>query len=128
VPNGKLDKNIKEQIEKTYVEVGDLIEKLEFREAIRKVMELVENGNKFYDEKQPWIAKKENIEEFNDIIYTCTVIIANLSNLFEMVMPTACKKIRKYLKIENPCWNLIEVEPGLKLENIEPLFTRIDKK
>ena len=32
----------------------------------------------------------------NDIIYTCSVIIANLSNLFEMVMPTACSKIRKY--------------------------------
>ena len=64
-------------------------------------MQLVELGNKFYDEKEPWIAKKENIEEFNNIIYTCTVIIANLSNLFEMVMPTACKKIREYLKIEN---------------------------
>ena len=57
-------------------------------------MQLVELGNKFYDEKQPWVAKKENIEEFNNIIYTCSVVIANLSNLFDMVMPTACDKIR----------------------------------
>ena len=91
-------------------------------------MKLVELGNKFYDEKEPWIAKKENIEEFNNIIYTCTVIIANLSNLFEMVMPTACKKIREYLKIENSSWNFITVNPDLTLENIEPLFTRIEKK
>ena len=91
-------------------------------------MELVELGNKFYDEKEPWIAKKENIEKFNDIIYTCTVIIANLSNLFEMIMPTACSKIRKYLEIEKPCFEMITVKPGIKLENIEPLFSRIEKK
>ena len=43
-------------------------------------------------------------------------------------MPVACEKIRKYLKIENPTWDYIEAEKGLKLENIEPLFTRIEKK
>ena len=45
-----------------------------------------------------------------------------------MVMPTACSKIRKYLKIENPCFEMITVKPGIKLENIEPLFSRIEKK
>lgn len=128
VPNGKLDEEIKVAIENTYKEVSSLVETLEFREAVRKIMELVELGNKFYDEKEPWIAKKENIEKFNDIIYTCTVIIANLSNLFEMIMPTACSKIRKYLEIEKPCFEMITVKPGIKLENIEPLFSRIEKK
>ncbi len=92
-------------------------------------MDLVELGNKFYDEKQPWIAKKENIEEFNNIIYTCTVIIANLSNLFEPVMPTACNKIKEYLKLpKEGSWEFVTVQGGLKLENIEPLFSRIEKK
>ena len=84
-------------------------------------MQLVENGNKFYDEKEPWIAKKNNIDDFNNTIYTCSIIIANLSNLFEIVMPTACKKIRNYLKIEKPEWKFISIQSGLKLENIEPL-------
>lgn len=128
IPNGILDENIKNEIEKTYIEAGELIEKLEFREAIRKIMSLVETGNKFYDEQEPWIAKKEDIEKFNNIIYTCSVIIANLSNLLEVVMPTACSKIRKYLQLENPVWNFVTVKQGLKLENIEPLFTRIEKK
>mgnify|MGYP003294550522 CR=1 FL=1 len=128
VPNGILDEEIKREIERTYSEAGDLIEKLEFREAIKKVMELVEIGNKFYDEKQPWIAKKENIEEFNNIIYTCSVVIANLSNLFAPIMPTACNKIREYLKLGEASWEFVSVQKGLKLDNIEPLFTRIDKK
>ena len=128
IPTGILDETIKSEIEKTYIEVGELIEKLEFREAVKRIMALVELGNKFYDEQEPWIAKKNDIQKFNNIIYTCSVIIANLSNLFEIVMPTACGKIRKYLKLESPTWNFISVEPGLKLENIEPLFSRIDKK
>ena len=128
VPNGELDNGIKEEIEKTYTEVATLVEGLEFREAIRRIMQLVEIGNKFYDEKQPWVAKKENIEEFNNIIYTCSVVIANLSNLFDMVMPTACAKIRKYLNLDEAKWEFTTVEKGLKLDNIEPLFNRIDKK
>ena len=128
IPEGKLDENIKLEIEKTYKDVGELIEKLEFREAVRKVMELVELGNKYYDDNKPWIAKKENIQLFNNIIYTCSIIIANLSNLFEPIMPTASEKIRKYLKLNNVSWDLIDnVEVGLKLENIEPLFNRIEK-
>ena len=128
MPNGKLDDEIKKNIEETYSKVGNLIEKLEFREAIKTIMDLVELGNKFYDENKPWIAKKEDINSFNNTIYTCAVVIANLSNLFEPVMPTACKKIREYMKIESPEWNFISIKPGLKLENIQPLFSRIDKK
>ena len=88
-------------------------------------MELVEIANKYYDEQKPWIQKKENIEEFNNTIYTCSVIIANLSNIFEPFIPTACEKIRKYLNIESKTWNLIEAKVGVKLENIEPLFSRM---
>ena len=69
-----------------------------------------------------------DIFKFNNVIYTCSVIIANLSNLFAPVMPTACDKIREYLNLGDSSWNFIDVESGLKLENIEPLFSRIEKK
>lgn len=122
---GKLDKDMEEQIEKTYKDVERLIEDLEFKFATDKIMELVESANKYYDEKRPWIQKKEDINGFNDTIYTCTNIIANLSNLFEPFMPKSCEKIRKYLKIDKPSWNKINLEQEIKLENIEPLFNRI---
>ena len=40
-------------------------------------------------------------------------------------MPKACKKIREYLKIQNPQWSFTSIEDGIKLENVEPLFSRI---
>ena len=125
VPNGNLDEEIKSKIEKTYKLVGECIEKLEFKEATDIAMNLVEIANKYYDEQKPWIQKRENIEEFNNTIYTCSTIIANLSNIFEPFMPSACEKLRKYLNINNKTWNLVKPESGVRLENIEPLFTRI---
>ena len=125
IPEGKLDENIKQKIEETYKLVGKNIENLEFKQATDIAMELVETANKYYDEQKPWIQKKENLQEFNNTIFTCSVIIANLANIFEPFMPSACTKIRKYLNIQEKNWKLIEPATGLKLENIEPLFTRI---
>lgn len=125
IPKGKLDKKIEKEIEKKYKEVGNLIEKLEFKSATAKIMSLVEDANKYYDERKPWIQKTENIKAFNDTIYTCSVIIANLSNLFEPIMPKTCEKIRKFLEIEKSSWNKIGIKDEIELNDIEPLFERI---
>ena len=125
IPNGKLNDEIKQKIEETYKLVAENIEKLEFKEASNIAMNLVEIANKYYDEQKPWVQKKENIEEFNNTIYTCATIIANLSNIFEPFMPSACAKIRKFLHIESKYWKLIEPQIGLKMEGIEPLFVRL---
>ena len=53
-------------------------------------------------------------------------IIANLSNIFEPFMPETCEKIRKYLKLSKCKWSRIELNSNIQLENIEPLFTRIE--
>ena len=102
-----------------------LIEKLEFREASNKIMELVEFANKYYDTREPWKQKKENGEEFNRTIFNCANIIANLSNLYEPIMPEACSKIRKYLKLKDSKWEPIFIENVVELKDIEPLFERI---
>ncbi len=123
---GKLDVEVEKRIRETYQKVGESIENLEFKEASDIAMGLVEFANKYYDGKQPWVQKKEDIEEFNNTIYNCTVMIANLSNIFEPFMPSVCKKIREYLKIDRCNWDLIELKKTIQLENIEPLFTRIE--
>ena len=125
IPEGKVDSKIENLIKETYKKVGENIENLEFKAAVQNIMDLVEVGNKYYDTSKPWVAKKENIEEFNNIIYTCSVIIANLSNLFEPIMPTASQKIREYLNIQTKSWEYITIPAGLKLDKIEPLFERM---
>lgn len=122
-----IDSEIKDLIEITYKEVGGLIEKLEFREATNKIMNLVEVANKYYDSKEPWKQVKEDEQEFNNTIFTCSNIIANLSNLFEPIMPETTKKIREYLELKEPSWQptYLEKEIDLTTKDIQALFERI---
>ena len=129
IPQGKMDEDIKALIIKAYDEVAHDIEKLEFKEASSKVIRLIEDANKYYDDRKPWAQfKEEDKTEFNNTIYTCSVLIANISNLMEPFMPASSAKIREWLKIEKATWNYIEVEPGISLENVDVLFTKFDEK
>ena len=122
-----IDSEIKDRIESIYAEVGGLIEKLEFREATSRIMGLVEMANKYYDSREPWKQRNEDVASFNETMFTCANIIANLSNLFEPIMPGTCKKIREYLDLGEPTWNLIFLDKDVDLvnKNIEPLFERL---
>ena len=125
VPDGNVDIIIKNKLIDNYTNISEAIEHLEFRVATNIIMEFIEEMNKFYDESKPWVKIKENINEFNDIIYTCCTAIANISNYIELFMPKTAQKIREYLGIKNASWNYIDIQAGLKLKNIEPLFERM---
>ena len=128
VPNGNMDEDIQKIIDKAYLEVSADIEKLEFKEASSKVIRLIEDANKYYDEEKPWVAFKEDINKFNDVIYTCINLIANIANLMEPFMPGSSAKVREWLKIEKATWNQVCVKPGISLDNVDVLFTKFDEK
>lgn len=43
-------------------------------------------------------------------------------------MPASSSKIRKIFEMEKAVWNYVEVKAGIKLDNVEVLFTRFDEK
>lgn len=127
VPEGTMDEEMKALIEKAYQEVGADIEALEFKEASTKVIRLIEEANRYYDEQKPWVAWKEDREQFNRVIYTCTNLIANIANLMEPFMPGSSAKIREWLQIDRAVWHFVEVKPNISLEPVTVLFTRFDE-
>lgn len=124
---GKVDEKIKEDITETYAKVSLNIQNLNFRKACETIIDLVEDVNKFYDEKKPWLLYSENEKEFIDVMYTCTVAVANLSNLFEPIMPESSEVIRSYLGI-NSSWEYIDFNEDIILSNINHLFDRFKIK
>ena len=124
IPNGHMDLDIDLMIEKTYQEVSEYIEKAEFKKATSSIMNLVEYGNKYYDERKPWEQKKNDLKSFNDTIYTCATLIANVSNLYEPFMPSSSEVIRKYLEIKEATWHKISIKPNIKIENVQMIFKK----
>jgi len=126
VPNGKIAPEIKNMVEATYNMVASNIEKIEFKKAAECAMDLVAFANRYYDEQKPWVQAKEDIDGFNNTIYSCAYVIANLSNIFEPFMPKTCAKIREFLDLPKVAtWKEISVKAGTKLDKVEPLFSRI---
>ena len=121
----KMNEEISKVISEKYIIISKYIEKLEFRKACAEIIDLVEIGNKYYDERKPWIDYKENIEEFNNTIYTCIKIIANLINMLEPLIPNKTEKLRKYLNIYNPTFKKVILKDKIILKNIDLLFERI---
>jgi methionyl-tRNA synthetase len=119
-----IDPIVQAEIVKLYEVVGQLIEAGEFKRAIEEVFTLVRKANKYFDEKQPWVTVKEDVEKCTQTLFTCTVIIANLSNLLEPFLPFSSKAIRDMVSVEKR-WGYVGLDT-LQLGRVEPLFERID--
>lgn len=128
VPKAQCNRNIEKSLNKLYPCVGELIEQGNFKEALDTIFAFVRTANKYFDEEQPWITIKSDVEKCKETMNTCAQIIANLSHLLEPFLPFSSAKIRNILKIEKTVWRRIEIPADLELGQVEILFERIDKK
>ena len=127
IKEAKLDKNIKDITITKYQELEKLIENGELKQAITAIFEYISLGNKYYDEKEPWILAKENREEFNNVTYTCLYMIENIANFIDAFMPNTASKINKMFSLSKSDFKEIVPTGDIKLEEIPLLFNRIDR-
>ena len=128
IKEATVDSEIIKMTEQLYKKIGNLIEQAELKSALDEVFEYIGYANKYYDEKEPWKQCKENIDEFNNITYTCAYIIANISNLIAPFMPHTSRKIKGMLSLPEFKWEPINLKGDIKINNLELLFNRIDLK
>lgn len=126
IPNGVVDSEIIKLTKDTYSKVGELIEQGKLRSALETAINYVMAGNKYYDDKKPWVQVVENIEEFNNTTYTCVYMMANMANLFSPFIPSTCEKIQDKLGLcKNTVWGEVEIGKDLKVLNNDLLFERL---
>lgn len=126
VPSGELNEEWKSTTEDMYRDSGALIEEGRLKEAIELIFTYIRQANKYFDEQKPWIQIKENREACGLTLNICVQIIANLANMLQPFIPFSCDKIRTFLILEKPSWQLIFVPDDLQVQKLEFLFERID--
>lgn len=126
-PEGSPDAEINGKIKTLYQEIGRLIEKTSFKDALRELFDFIRWANKYFDTKQPWITRTADEHTCKDTLYQCVQIIANLAGLLYPFLPFSSEKICTWLEINNK-WEPQSVPSGYQLPEIEILFQRIDKK
>jgi len=120
-----MDEDVKNTLNSYYESIGNKIEEYELKEACHLVLNLLEYANKYYDENKPWVLAKEDLTKFNQVMYTCANIIANLASILNPFMPVSSDKIKNILDLNELKWEYVNLDKNIVIKEIEPLFVRI---
>lgn len=134
------DKELMAAIKQAKVDIEQDIERYKFRDAIYKVIDLARKGNKYMQDKEPWIVAKtladnpENQKLIDNCLHLCLQLTANLAILSNPFFPHTTKKmlhmmkvVEKMLEWEN-AGRLDLLKVGYTLRAPELLFKKIEDK
>ena len=96
---------------------------------IKNVWELISEANKFFNDKKPWDLKKNDENQYKNVLFVTANLIKQIGILIYPVMPDTSGKILKILNIEekNNFQSINDLAlSGIKLNKISPLFPRIE--
>jgi methionyl-tRNA synthetase len=138
----KKDNDLIEEITTAKLKTENFIEEYQFRDALFSVIDLARSGNKYMQEKEPWIKARqtkadgtvteEAQAQIDNCIHICLQLCANLAILINPFLPNTAKKmlymmkvVEKILDWENAgSMKLLSV--GYSLRAPELLFRKIE--
>jgi methionyl-tRNA synthetase len=136
------DRNVIAEFEITKAKVENLLEQYKFREALFEVIDLARKGNKYMQDKQPWIvarqtdANKEILPEaqaqIDNCLHICLQLCANLAIFINPFLPFTAQKMIHMMKVVDKMldWEnggkLSLLKTGYSLRAPELLFRKIE--
>jgi methionyl-tRNA synthetase len=102
----------------------------EFGKAIRRIMELADHINRYFDEKQPWLLAKDPSQRdaLHRICSDCIVGFRNLSVFLSPILPATTRKAADFLGLGRPLgWADLDTDLT-RIGHYEHLMTRIDPR
>ena len=136
------DKALIREIEICKQKTETFLEEYKFRDALFTVIDLARSGNKYMQEKEPWIKAKKVAEgnpasegaqkEIDNCLHLCLQLCANLAVMIHPFLPNTAKKMNHMMKVVDKMldWEnagkikLLSV--GYSLRPPELLFRKID--
>ena len=132
------DIQLVKDIADTKAKIEASLEQYKFREALFDVIDLARKGNKYMQEKEPWIIAKQVADNpaaqqlIDNCMFNCLQLTANLAVLINPFLPSTAKKMCYMMKVVDKMldWenagklNLLSV--GYSLREPQLLFRKID--
>lgn len=110
--------------------IGNLIDSREYSRAVREIMELADEANRYVDETAPWVEAKKNgaTEHLQEICTQAVNMFRALMTFLKPVLPEVAANAEKFLNTELTWDSVAEPLISHKINQYKALFTRIDKK
>ncbi len=114
-----IDKDAKNNLEKTEEIVNFKISEFKFHEALSTIWSLIAFGDQFINQRRPWLnlTPPEETSTKHDI-YNLIIILSKVADLIKPFLPVAAEKISSAISVS---------ENSLSIRKIEALFPRLEK-
>ena len=117
------DKKMIEEFSQTKIKIENLLEQYKFREALYEVIDLARKGNKYMQDKQPWIVARQTTDDgqltaeaqnqIDNCIHICLQLCANLAIFINPFLPFTAQKMCHLMKVFD---KILDWENGGKLK------------
>jgi methionyl-tRNA synthetase len=126
------DKALLEMGRAAFERVGGLIELARFKEALREVMALAGEANRYLDDTAPWKSVKTDRERAATSVYVILSVINQLKVLSAPFLPFSAQQLHELLGFEGDvsklAWEPQALTAGQGLApNPAPLFDKLDE-
>jgi methionyl-tRNA synthetase len=133
-----VDRQLRGDIQQAKKKIEDSIEHYRFREALFEVIDLARKGNKYMQEKEPWIKAKSvqenpsNQQSIDNCLHICLQLTANLAILIHPFLPSTAVQMCKMMKVVEKMldWSnagsLKLLSVGYSLRESQLLFRKIE--
>jgi methionyl-tRNA synthetase len=110
--------------------IAEHYEKREYSKAMRRIMALADDANRYIDEKKPWVMAKEE-DSLPEVQAICTQginLFRSLMIYLTPVIPSVSDDARDFLAEDSWCWD-DAASPllGANLAAFKPLLTRVEQ-
>ncbi|ANI90447.1 methionine--tRNA ligase [Arachidicoccus ginsenosidimutans] len=99
------DETLIADIENTKIAIEKNLENYKFRDALFEVIDLARKGNKYMQEKEPWIVAKtleenpQNQQLIDNCLHLCLQLCANLAIFINPFLPNTARKLCRMMKV-----------------------------
>lgn len=128
-----MDDELLQKITATRDEAAALLDRFQFKEALKRIMALARQANKYFNDQAPWKSRKEDPERCAATLNLCAQTAHALAILIHPYLPFSSLKIWKMLNLPGgpvaAGWSAageVALKPGKKLGRLEILFRKLD--
>jgi methionyl-tRNA synthetase len=129
LPEGSADQPFWREVHAAEREIAGLLEKVELREAFRKIFALSSIGNKKFQDGEPWRGVKDSPDATASLIWNLTYLLRDLAILAGPYIPATSERIAAMMGIDRLEWNDLGALAGIgAIGRPEILFKRLEDK
>ncbi|MCL1826771.1 MAG: methionine--tRNA ligase [Candidatus Cloacimonetes bacterium] len=99
------------------------------RKVTKAIFDFARDGNKYFNDQEPWVTIKTDISTTQDVIFYCADLLRVISIILFPIMPKSMKRLRMMMKMNETgfgwkdIWQVPEV---IEIGEFERLFRKIE--